>query len=138
MIYTECMASFLAALTINSIKKFFEAVISEAKAILEWYVYGASQRTSVGQCGPVPNLPSLTVSPAHYSGSIRILFSHQIFLDEVNTASCPGFIKEIITDRTMDGKVQFSIQRIELSLSYRKSQRTSLLLQHAILIVLTA
>ena len=87
--------------------------------------------------GPVPNLPSLTVSPAHYSGSIRILFSHQIFLDEVNTASCPGFIKEIITDRTMDGKVQFSIQRIELSLSYRKSQRTSLLLQHAILIVLT-
>ena len=52
MIYTECMASFLAALTINSIKKFFEAVISEAKAILEWYVYGASQRTSVGQWWP--------------------------------------------------------------------------------------
>ncbi len=29
----------------------------------------------------------------------------QIFLDEVNTSSCPGLFKEIIIDKTLDGKV---------------------------------
>ena len=29
----------------------------------------------------------------------------QVFLDEVNTSSCLGLFKEIIVDRTLDGKV---------------------------------
>ena len=28
-------------------------------------------------------------------------------MDEINTASCLGLFKEIITDRTIDGKVTF-------------------------------
>ena len=29
----------------------------------------------------------------------------KVFLDEVNTSSCLGLFKEIIVDRTIDGKV---------------------------------
>ena len=29
----------------------------------------------------------------------------QVFLDEVNTSCCLGLLKEIIVDRTLDGKV---------------------------------
>ena len=29
----------------------------------------------------------------------------QVFLDEVNTTSCLGLFKEVIVDRTLDGKV---------------------------------
>lgn len=32
----------------------------------------------------------------------------QVFLDEVNTASCPGFIKNIIIDHTLNGEVNNS------------------------------
>ena len=39
----------------------------------------------------------------------------QVFLDYFNTASCPGFIKEIITDRTMNGKVYTCILKAALS-----------------------
>ena len=29
----------------------------------------------------------------------------QVFLDEINTSSCGGLLKEIITDQSLDGKV---------------------------------
>ena len=29
----------------------------------------------------------------------------QVFLDEVNTSSCPGLFKEIIVDKSFDGEV---------------------------------
>ena len=33
----------------------------------------------------------------------------QVFLDEVNTSSCLGLFKEIIVDRSFDGKVQWTM-----------------------------
>ena len=42
----------------------------------------------------------------------------QLFLDEVNTSSCVGLFKEIIIDRTFDGKVSGQLCFPPLSLEY--------------------
>ena len=35
--------------------------------------------------------------------------SIQVFLDEINTSSCLGVLKEIVVDGTLDGEVLFCI-----------------------------
>ena len=44
-----------------------------------------------------------------------------MFLDEVNTSSCLGLFKEIIIDKTFDGKVDFSFAFV-LYCWYNESQ----------------
>ena len=46
------------------------------------------------------------------------LFNSQVFLDEVNTSPYPGFIKELIIDGTIDGRVCYVIVIIIVSLEY--------------------
>ena len=41
------------------------------------------------------------------------MFPTQVFLDEVNTSSCMGLLKEIIIDKTFDGEVHV-LQFIEI------------------------
>ena len=47
----------------------------------------------------------ITVLPLPPSLSLPSFLFLQVFLDEVNTSSCLGLFKEIIVDRTIDGKV---------------------------------
>ena len=73
-------------------------------------------RQQVSQGLHLQNIPTITVS--------TLLFLHcnyctcyeeyyfrcsflcvQVFLDEINTSSCLGYLKEIIADRMMDGQV---------------------------------
>ena len=37
----------------------------------------------------------------------KIYFYLKVFLDEINTSSCLGVLKEIVVDKTLDGKVCF-------------------------------
>ena len=39
------------------------------------------------------------------------------YLDEINTASCLGLFKEIIVDRTINGKVREAIVEVLLSMT---------------------
>jgi len=41
-----------------------------------------------------------------------LLFSYQVFLDEVNTSSCMGLFKEIIIDKTFEGEVRMQFKII--------------------------
>ena len=52
---------------------------------------------------------TLVVAPSYpyidCKSSYAIIFSPKVFLDEINTSSCVGVFKELMTDRTIDGKV---------------------------------
>ena len=69
------------ALRTTDVIEFFTEVIDEAYSIKD--AYSTCKDTSL-----MARVPAVTV-----------------FLDEVNTASCLGLFKEIIVDKSIDGKV---------------------------------
>ena len=72
------------ALRTTDVIEFFTEVIDEAYSIKD--AYSTCKDTSL-----MARVPAVTV-----------------FLDEVNTASCLGLFKEIIVDKSIDGKVSES------------------------------
>lgn len=80
------MISYYLALKPSDVIAFFQEISNQAYEIED--AYSKCKESHEG----VITVPSVTV-----------------FLDEINTASCLGLIKEIIVDRSIDGTVSDSV-----------------------------
>ena len=90
-----------SALQPSEIHHFFQRVCSHAKDLKR--AYSAVSRGNL-------RVPSITVSMSSRmiaSFYMRICFN-KVYLDEINTSSYLGILKEIITDRAMGGEVCFA------------------------------
>ena len=88
----------LLAMKPNEITEFFQEIIYFSQLLLEQYKKRAKRSESFCQ------KPIVTVNLlVYYVNTIKYF---QVFLDEINTVSCPGYLKEIIVDRTVNGQVR--------------------------------
>lgn len=110
--YFVMFCCFLAT-TPEEVNDFFSEIVYHAHAIQSKYKKFKNHRSKINsQPSHIHKSQIITVS-YNYSCMCIIMAEctcesvllFKVFLDEINTASCPGFLKQIIIDRTLSNKV---------------------------------